>query len=124
MTEQLWIALMSLVGIVVGAGIGSIGVFLSRRKIQAEAADLVTQAALSLVKPLEERVTKLSKEVDGLRLDLEHERETSRLYRKTLDDWREGFEELDCQMRENDITPRWKPSPIPPRQPRDKPPDK
>lgn len=103
MTEGIWIALIG----VVAAGLGSfVGMLFGRRKLEADAAQIVSNTAVSLIKPLQERLETVEDE-------LETEKEVNRIYRRALDEWREGFEILDCQMRENNLTPNWSPPPIP-----------
>jgi hypothetical protein len=86
-TEGIWIALIGLAGV----AFGSLGLWFGRRKLKAEAAQIVTETALSLIEPLKERITALEQHAEELHA---------------------GIEKLTCQLVENGLTPVWTPPPF------------
>lgn len=89
MTEGIWIALIGLVA----AAFGSLGLWVGRRKLKAEAAEIVTETALSLVAPLSSRVQALEIEVKQLRT------ENKRL-ESCIEDLEEQNKKLRTRVRE------------------------
>lgn len=66
MTVQQLLAVITAVGGVSGIG-AFITVLLQRKKIRADAADVITDTALTLVEPLQKRVTSLEVEAEEMR---------------------------------------------------------
>jgi len=84
---------------------GLYAIWRGKKKEAAEAADIYQRVAAAVG----ERLGALEDEVAILR--------------KTLSEWRDGIEQLHCQLSENGLTPVWTPPPIGerPTQPRRKP---
>lgn len=90
-----WVAtLITLVGVLGGAGglAALTATVLQRKKIKADAADVITDTALTLVEPLRARVTELETEVSGTR--------------RQVADTRENLEAANGELREMRTTVR------------------
>jgi hypothetical protein len=83
-TETIWVALIMLAGTVAG----SLGLWFGRRKLKAEAAQIVTDTALRLIEPLNDRIVVLEDYAAELHA---------------------GIEKLTCQLIENGLKPVWTP---------------
>jgi chromosome segregation ATPase len=76
-----------------GGIVALINAFFSRRKNKADAAEVITQAAASLVKPLSDRVDGLVAEIESMRLSIKGKDEQIAALRAQLED-------LQCQITE------------------------
>ncbi len=102
-------------------GLGGIGAFLQvfsqRRKFKAEATDVLTDTALTLVEPLRERVAELEEEARRTRAEVAQARSEARALRDEVVDlagvlrrWRTAIltravsrEELERMVREDSL---------------------
>ncbi|WP_406067931.1 hypothetical protein [Micromonospora sp. NBC_01638] len=99
---------LSLLGILGGGtGLAAIAtVVVQRGKFKADAADTLTEAALTLVQPLQTRITQLEGEARNARSELGVLREqvnqlqfVVRVLNRTLDHWRAAIHAPDATLR-------------------------
>ncbi|MFY1595501.1 hypothetical protein [Micromonospora sp. WMMD737] len=88
--------LITVIGLLGGAGgIAALAAtLLQRRKIRADAADVITDTALTLVEPLRGRVNELEAEVAGARREIAGARQQAEAANAELGDLRTAFREL------------------------------
>ncbi|MET8043393.1 hypothetical protein ABZU25_21330 [Micromonospora sp. NPDC005215] len=100
--------LLSLLGVLGGTtGLAAIATVVSQRgKFKADAADTLTEAALTLVQPLQMRITELESEAVSARSELTLLREqvnqlqfVVRVLTRTLDRWRAAVHAPDATLR-------------------------
>ncbi|RQX19970.1 hypothetical protein DDE19_02305 [Micromonospora ureilytica] len=104
-----WVqVLLSLLGVLGGTtGLAAIAAVVAQRgKFKADAADTLTEAALTLVQPLQMRITELENEALGARSELALLREqvnqlqfVVRVLSRTLDRWRTAVHAPDATLR-------------------------
>lgn len=104
-----WVqVLLSLLGILGGTtGLAAIATVVAQRgKFKADAADTLTEAALTLVQPLQMRITELENEALNARSELGLLREQVnqlqflvRVLSRTLDRWRTAVHAPDATLR-------------------------
>jgi len=104
-----WVqVLISLLGILGGStGLAAIAtVVVQRGKFKADAADTLTEAALTLVQPLQSRITELESQAISARSELGLLREqvnqlqfVVRVLTRTLDRWRTAIRAPDATLR-------------------------
>ncbi|WP_327043172.1 hypothetical protein OG400_16505 [Micromonospora ureilytica] len=104
-----WVqVLLSLLGVLGGTtGLAAIATVVAQRgKFKADAADTLTEAALTLVQPLQVRITELESEALGARSELGLLREqvnqlqfVVRVLSRTLDRWRAAVHAPDATLR-------------------------
>ncbi|MBG6066798.1 hypothetical protein [Micromonospora ureilytica] len=104
-----WVqVLLSLLGVLGGTtGLAAIATVVAQRgKFKADAADTLTEAALTLVQPLQVRITELESEALGARSELGLLREqvnqlqfVVRVLSRTLDRWRTAVHAPDATLR-------------------------
>ena len=104
-----WVqVLLSLLGVLGGTtGLAAIATVVSQRgKFKADAADTLTEAALTLVQPLQMRITELEGEALNARSELGLLREqvnqlqfVVRVLSRTLDRWRTAVHAPDATLR-------------------------
>ncbi|WP_433131654.1 hypothetical protein ACQPWW_10840 [Micromonospora sp. CA-240977] len=104
-----WVqVLLSLLGVLGGTtGLAAIATVVSQRgKFKADAADTLTEAALTLVQPLQLRITELESEAVSARAELALLREqvnqlqfVVRVLTRTLDRWRAAVHAPDATLR-------------------------
>ncbi|MEH1031006.1 hypothetical protein ACWD6L_14995 [Micromonospora profundi] len=104
-----WVqVLISLLGILGGStGLAAIAtVVVQRGKFKADAADTLTEAALTLVQPLQSRITELEGQAISARSELGLLREqvnqlqfVVRVLTRTLDRWRTAIRAPDATLR-------------------------
>ncbi|MEU5908190.1 hypothetical protein [Micromonospora sp. NPDC047527] len=104
-----WVqVLLSLLGILGGTtGLAAIAtVLVQRGKFKADAADTLTEAALTLVQPLQTRITELESQAISARSELGLLREqvnqlqfVVRVLTRTLDRWRVAIRAPDATLR-------------------------
>ncbi|MEU8283136.1 hypothetical protein AB0C01_02100 [Micromonospora sp. NPDC048905] len=104
-----WVqVLLSLLGVLGGTtGLAAIATVVSQRgKFKADAADTLTEAALTLVQPLQMRITELESEAVSARSELGLLREqvnqlqfVVRVLTRTLDRWRTAVHAPDATLR-------------------------
>lgn len=90
-----------------GTGLAAIAtVVVQRGKFRADAADTLTEAALTLVQPLQSRITQLEGEALSARSELGVLREqvnklqfAVRVLTRTLDRWRAAIQSPDATLR-------------------------
>ncbi|MFI6271918.1 hypothetical protein [Micromonospora zamorensis] len=99
---------LSILGILGGStGLAAIAtVVVQRGKFKADAADTLTEAALTLVQPLQTRITQLEGEALNARSELNVLREQVnqlqflvRILNRTLDRWRAAIRAPDATLR-------------------------
>lgn len=88
---QFIIALTGALGGLTGMGTG-LAIFLQRKKFRAEAADVITDTALTLVEPLQRRVKEVSAEASEAR-------EATRLARAEVAELRESLTDVLAMLR-------------------------
>ena len=104
-----WVQMvLSVLGILGGGtGLAAIAtVVVQRGKFKADAADTLTEAALTLVQPLQTRITQLEGEALNARSELDVLREQVnqlqflvRILNRTLDRWRAAIRAPDATLR-------------------------
>ena len=93
--------LLSVLGVLGGAGgITAIAtVVLQRRKFKADAADVITDTALTLVDPLRQRVKELEAEAAGARKETASAHQEAAAARAEIREFRSAITELTGMMR-------------------------
>jgi chromosome segregation ATPase len=100
--------LLSVLGILGGStGLAAIAtVLVQRGKFKADAADTLTEAALTLVQPLQHRITELESEAMSARSELGTLRDqvnnlqfAVRMLTRTLERWRTAIRAADATLR-------------------------
>ncbi len=98
-TTEIVTAIIGVIG-----GVGGIGAFLTsifqRKKIRAEAADVLTDTAITLVEPLQRRVKEVTDEAREARAETRQAREETRQARAETQLAREEMSELRADLGE------------------------
>ncbi|MFI7073550.1 hypothetical protein [Micromonospora sediminicola] len=97
-----WVStVITIIGLVGGAGgvAALVATIMQRKKIKADAADVITDTALTLVEPLRARVTELEVEVKGARTQVNAAREQAEAAQSEIGDLRATVRELTRMLK-------------------------